>query len=283
MPELDNKKDKTDVLTVITSRGFLLAALVVVILLLLRQCGETNSAKIEAGREHRNYLAMGDSVRTISKKNGVLIQEKSGLESKVSELTDYQKHLITQLDLKKNGNGNTPKSVVNIVTVYRDSIIKVPSKISKDPKGKEYIDFSYEPKFPGKNKLRIGGKTYYDLSVSKNPLDTSVYVSSIKPGITNLDIEQSIEITTGIYRDPKTKRIMTRVTTEYPNLYFSEINSFDITDNKETRQVLRSARKPFGLGINAGYGLVGGSNGIGTGFYFGVGVSYSPKILQFGK
>ena len=76
---------------------------------------------------------------------------------------------------------------------------------------------------------------------------------------------------------------MTRVSTQYPNLTFSEINSFDVTDNKETRQVLRSARKPFGVGLNAGYGVIGGSNGIGTGFYFGVGVSYSPKFLQFGK
>ena len=282
MQNLDNNStNASKIFSFVTSRGFLLVAVVVLILLLLRQCGETSNAKTEALREHNNYLAMHDSVRTIKKENGILIQEKSGMEIKISEMTGYQKYLIGQLDLKSNGRGNTPNSVINVVTRYKDSIVNIPSKLVKDPNGKEHIEFVYEPKFTGKNSLKISGKTNYQLGISKDKADS--YFATLNPTGTDLTIDQNIEITTGIYRDPKTKRIMTRVSTQYPNLTFSEINSFDITDNKETRQVLRSARKPFGVGLNAGYGIIGGSNGIGTGFYFGVGVSYSPKFLQFGK
>jgi hypothetical protein len=76
---------------------------------------------------------------------------------------------------------------------------------------------------------------------------------------------------------------MTRVTTDYPNLTFSDINSFEITDNPETRKALKAARKEFGLGVQLGYGISGSSTGLSPGIYVGVGLHYSPKFLQFGK
>ena len=278
-----NKDNLNKAYPVVTSRGFMLLCIAVLLLLFLKQCNETSHAETEAKREHNNYMAMSDSVRTIKNANGILVQEKSAFEIKVSELTRDQKKIIEQLNLKSNGKGNTPKTVIQIVTEYRDNIVGIPSRISKDPNGKDYIDFKYAPEFPGKNKLSISGKTSYSLSLSRDPKDSSKYISSINPGTTDLSIEQNIEISTGLYRDPKTKRLMTRVSTTYPNLTFNEINSFDITDNKETKQVLKSARKNFGVGFNFGLGMVGNSTGIGPGFYMGVGLHYSPKFLQFGK
>ena len=58
---------------------------------------------------------------------------------------------------------------------------------------------------------------------------------------------------------------------------------FFITDSPETRQLMKSARKQFGLGLNLGYGLNMGANGINPGVYVGVGLHYSPRFLQFGK
>ena len=278
-----NKENLNKVYETVTNRGFMLLVIGVLLLLFLRQCNETSNAQKEAKREHNNYLAAHDSVRTIKKENGLLIQEKSAFEIKVAELTEEQKELIKQLDLKTNGRGNTPRTIIQIVTEYRDTALNIPSRVVKDPNGKESIDFVYEPTFPGKNRLKISGKTPYTLSLLRDPKDSSKYISSINPGGTNLFIEQNIDLVTGLYRDPKSKRIMTRVSTTYPNLTFSEINSFDITDNKETREVLKSARKNFGIGFNMGYGIVGNSKGVAPGFYMGVGIHYSPKFLQFGK
>jgi len=236
----------------------------------------------EAKREHNNYLASLDSVRTIKSDNGRLTQEKSAYELKASELSKSQKDLIHQLGLKSSGRGNTPSSVINIITEIRDSV-KIASTIVKDTNGDESINFLHNPQMPGNNKLKITGKTPYTISLHVDPLDSTKYIATILPGLTSLNLEQNIDITTGIYRDPKSKRMMTRVTTDYPGLTFNDINSFDITDNPDTRKALKAARKEFGLGVQVGYGISGSSAGISPGFYIGFGVHYSPRFLQFGK
>jgi hypothetical protein len=280
--KLLNKDTFSKVSSVLSSRFSMLAVIVVLILMFLKQCGETAHMEAEAKREHNNYLASLDSVRTIKSENGHLIQEKSAYELKASELSKSQKDLIHQLGLKSSGRGNTPNSVINIVTEIRDSV-KIASTIVKDPNGDESINFLHNPQMPGNNKLKITGKTPYTISLRVDPMDSTKYISTILPGLTSLNLEQNIDITTGIYRDPKTKRMMTRVTTTYPGLTFNDINSFDITDNADTRKALKSARKEFGLGVQVGYGISGSAAGLSPGFYIGFGIHYSPKFLQFGK
>jgi len=270
------------VLSVLSSRFSMLAVIVILGMLFLKQCGKTAHMEAEAKREHNNYLASLDSVRTIKSDNGRLIQEKSAYELKASELSKSQKDLIHQLGLKSSGRGNTPSSVINIVTEIRDSV-KIASTIVKDTNGDESINFLHNPQMPGNNKLKITGKTPYTISLHVDPLDSTKYIATILPGLTSLNLEQNIDITTGIYRDPKSKRMMTRVTTDYPGLTFNDINSFDITDNPDTRKALKAARKEFGLGVQVGYGISGSSAGISPGFYIGFGVHYSPRFLQFGK
>jgi len=280
--KLLNKDTFSKVSSVLTSRFFMLVVIVILILMFLKQCGQTSHMESEAKREHNNYLASLDSVRTIKSENGHLIQEKSAYELKASELSKSQKELIHQLGLKSSGRGNTPNTVINVVTEIRDSV-RIASTIVKDPNGDESINFLHNPTMPGNNKLKITGKTPYTISLSIDPLDSTKYISTILPGLTSLNLEQNIDITTGIYRDPKTKRIMTRITTTYPGLTFNDINSFDITDNADTRKALKAARKEFGLGIQLGYGISGSTTGISPGFYIGFGVHYSPRFLQFGK
>ena len=161
--------------------------------------------------------------------------------------------------------------------------INIKSTVEKDPNGDEYISFLYNPEMPGNNKLKITGKSAYIMYLRVDPTDSTKYIATVVPGITNLLMEQNIDITTGIYRDPKNKRMMTRVSTTYPGLTFNDINSFDITDSPDTRKALKTARKEFGFGVQIGYGLSGSNTGIAPGFYVGVGLHYSPKFLQFGK
>jgi hypothetical protein len=272
-----------DVVKILTSRLTLVMAVVLLIVMFLRQCNETAMIEAEAKREHNNYLAQMDSVRTIKSQNGQLIQEKSAFQLKVSELSDEQKQLIRRLELNSNGKGTTPKSVIQTVGTFRDTSIKAQSKITKDPNGNEFVTFVYEPTFPGKNKLMISGKTPYIVNLSRNPKDSVDYIASVVPGATSISIEQRVDIVTALYQDPKTKRLMTRVTTDFPNLTFGEINSFELTDNPETRKALKSARKEFGLGLQVGYGLSTSPAGLSPGVFVGVGLHYSPKFLQFGK
>lgn len=278
-----NKENLSKVSGLLSNRFFLIGVIVVLVMLSLKQCGDAEHAKAEALREHNNYLASIDSVRVIKNEMGELIVEKSAYQLKVSELSKDQKELIERLDLNTNGRGTTPKTVIQTVSEYKETIRNIASEVVKDENGAEAITFLHEPTLPGKNKLKISGKVPYDLSVLRNPSDSTKYIASVKPLGTDLTIEQNIDIVTGLYQDPKSKRIMTRVSTTYPNLTFSDVNSFDITDNPETRKALKAARKEFGLGVNVGYGLIGNSNSMSTGFYIGLGLHYSPKFLQFGK
>jgi hypothetical protein len=114
--KLLNKDTSSKISSVLSSRFTMLAVIVIMILLFLKQCGETSRMEAEAKREHNNYLASLDSVRTIKSENGHLIQEKSAYELKTSELSKSQKELIYQLGLKSSGRGNTPNSVINVIT-----------------------------------------------------------------------------------------------------------------------------------------------------------------------
>ena len=63
------------------------------------------------------------------------------------------------------------------------------------------------------------------------------------------------------------------------------VNLLNIVLGPANKKVLRQLRKPFSLGLNFGYGAVVDvkSGNISTGPYFGIGITYSPKFLQWGK
>lgn len=268
---------------IVSNRLVLIGAIVLLIFLSIRQCERANGAEADSKRQHNNYLAMQDSVRIIKKEKDHLIVEKSAMEIKVCELTDEQKRLITKLGLKDNGKSTTPSVVTEIQIVYVDRFINIPTKVEKDKDGKESITFTHSPKMKGNNSLTISGKIPYTLDITKSPDKEDLVFTKLNTGTAELDIKQNIEITTGIYRDPETKRLMTRVATEYPGIDFKDINSFTILDTKENRDALKAARKPYGIGVNFGIGLAANQKGIGPGIYLGIGFQYSPKFLQFGK
>jgi hypothetical protein len=267
---------------ILTNRLVLIGIIVLLIFLSIRQCERANGAEADTRRQKNNYLAMQDSVRIIKKERDHLIVEKSAMEIKVSELTEEQKELIKKLGLKDNGKGSTPTVITDVQIVYVDRFINVPTKVEKDKDGKESITFTHSPEMKGNNSLTISGKIPYTLDIIKSDKEDLVF-TKLNTGSAVLDIKQNIEITTGIYRDPKTKRLMTRVATEYPGIEFKDVNSFTILDTKENREALKAARKPYGIGVNFGIGLAANQKGIGPGIYLGIGLQYSPKFLQFGK
>lgn len=279
--ESKNENTAMKITKFLNNKTISVVAIVLLAMLLLHQYNAAENAKAEALREHNNLLASQDSVRVIKQDRDLAIFEKSSFQLKVSELSKEQKDLISQLELSKNGRGTTPKTVIEIVTEYKDSVRNIVSTINKDPNGQESISFLHNPELPGKNKLKISGKIPYELGIDRDPLDSTKYNAKLNSGLVSLDIEQNIDIVTGIYQDPKSKRIMTRVSTTYPGMSFSDINSFDVTDNPETRKALKAARKEFGIGLTLGYGFSPGAPR--PSMIVGIGLHYTPRFLQFGK
>lgn len=262
---------------ILSMRTISLVAIVILVLLLLRQCGVANDAKREAERSLHNLLAEQDSVRTIKSKLGNVLVEKSAFQLKYSELSADQKELIAQLELEKN---KRPGVIIETQVVYKDTSILVPVE-AKIKDGMNYLSFSYNPVLPGSNKLSIGGKLPYTSKL--DTLSDGTYSPRVIPGEAQLSIEQRIDLVTGLYRDPKTNRLYVRASTSFPGITFNDIQALDMVDDPGTRKALKGARKNWGIGINAGYGMVITQNGYSTGPMIGVGINYSPKFLQFGK
>lgn len=271
-----NKGYKETVYSFLKKNGAILGVIILA-LLLIRQCNVSNRLDEEAKREHNNYLAAQDSVRFISNKNGNLVNEKSAFELKMSELSKDNKDLIEKLDLSKK---KTPEVVIQTVVKYVEVFRDVPTKVHKDQTGQEFVSFIHNPSLPGQNSLKISGKIPYEIKINQDENDPKIVSANLLTSPAEISMEQQISIVSGLYRDPKTKRLMTRVSTDYPGITFSDINSFQIKDTPENRKTLMQERKRFGLGLNMGFGYVAGPLGISPGVYLGVGFHFSPKFLQ---
>jgi hypothetical protein len=150
-----------------------------------------------------------------------------------------------------------------------------------------YLKFTHNPTLPGTNKLLIAGQLPYtvDTDTIWDPSDKSKFkfVSTVIPGTAKLSMEQKIDLVTGLYTDPKTGRLFVRASTSFPGITFSEMQALDMVDDPATKKALKQARKPFGIGFSIGYGLTVGKDGYIAGPSVGLGLTYSPKWLQFGK
>jgi len=266
----------------ISSRGFLLASIVALALLFLKQCQSTQDAKKEAGRHFNNLLAERDSVRMLKSERGNILAEKSAFQLRYSELSKDQKELVKRLELEGK---RKPKTIIQTEIVFKDTSIVVPVLATQES-GKTSLNFSYKPSLPGKNKLVIEGKLPYDIKVdsTKNSQGNYVYSSSIIPQNVKLSMEQTIDLVTGLYTDPKTGRLYVRASTTFPGITFSDMQALDMIDDPATKKALKQARKSFGLGLSVGYGFTLAKDGtFVTGPNVGFGLTYTPKFLQFGK
>jgi len=268
---------------ILNNRIVYLLGIGILVMLLLKQCNATQDAKAEAERNYNNLLAERDTVRILESKNGAMLAEKAAFKLKYDELSDDQKDLIKRLELSGK---KKPGVVIQTDIVYRDTSILVPVLASlKD--GEPVLGFKHNPTLPGKNFLLISGILPYKLLTdtvkdSSSPNGIKL-VSRVEPGTAKLTMEQKIDLVTGLYTDPKTGRIFVRASTTFPGITFSDMQALDMVDDPATKKALKKARKPFGVGFSLGWGVTVGKEGYTTGPNVGVGLTYTPTWLQFGK
>jgi hypothetical protein len=270
-------------LNMLNSRAIYLLGIVILIMLLLKQCNSTADAKKEAEINFNNLLAERDSVRVLESKNRNMLVERAAFQLKYNELSEEQEELIDRLELSGK---KKPSVVIQTEIVYIDTVIMVPVAATQEGDN-NYLRFKHNPTLPGTNKLVISGQIPYTIKTDtvwdyadKNKFR---FTSNVIPGIANLSIEQKIDLVTGLYTDPKTGRLFVRASTSFPGITFSEMQALDMTDDPATKKALKQARKPFGIGFSVGYGLAVGKNGYTIRPNIGLGLTYSPKWLQFGK
>mgnify|MGYP003109452270 FL=1 len=232
--------------------------IVILVMLLLRQCNSTKAAKEEVTRITNNNLALTDTIKNYIDENGILNGEIRGLHLKVSELGD-------EVEYEKN---KPPVTVVEYITEVRDSIVFQavvdPSIAQLDGTFIHPVHFTDSIKF-GKSSRIID----FNMPVfSKDTLITT--------GSGSLNLTQDIWLEASLSQNLKSKEVFVNLKTDYPGLQFNSAKGILIKRDEEFKAFSRSQRKEFGVGLQLGIGY---SDRIRP--YIGIGIQYSPKILQW--
>lgn len=265
-------------------RMFVLAAFVILALLLLHQCNanrglknEIEAQKQETIRVSNNYEAAMDTIVQYMGSDSVLRAQKLGYELTIEELNTQYADLLEDFEVEKN---KPPKTVIKTEYIIKEVVNNVPVLVEIDSAGNKKLTFGDTIQHDINNYLIFDGKIPYDLVF--NEVDSTY---KLVPGKANMNFELGMNLNLGLFQDPDTKKILIKANTNYPNVTFTKLDGASIMDDPDNKKVIRQMRKPWGIGLNVGYGfLVNTSTGaIGTGPYVGIGLSYTPKFLQWGK
>jgi len=275
------------------TRMLIFAAFVVLCLLLLRQCNKANEleANVEAQKEETTRLVNNEQA-----KNAILIQkylEDSTLRGTIQGYKLTQKELMTDYAYLMDGFTDIKDQAAlalarGTVTIRETLYVQTQAKIDEYGQGQ----------FESSDTLKIDQDNYRIISFT-SPFSTKFYQKSdssevdfkkyglfqqVYPGKSKFSLEQSMSLKVGLFQDPKDKKVYISAQTKYPGVTFSKLEGASIMDDPESKKATKAFRSPWGLGVQLGVGPARGADSrIAPGIYFGVGVSYSPKKLQWGK
>jgi len=266
------------------TRMIMLGVVVILLFLFLQQCGATKAAKQEVELQKRetqrianNHKAAVDTIKQYQLSDNTWRAEKRGFELTIDELKGEYSELLGDFKIEKN---KPPKVVVKTEYIIRDSISEIPVLVKIDDFGNTSIGIS-DSVYHSLNNFRfLNGRIPYEIKFNEKD---STY--NLVPGLANFELTIGMNLNLGLFQDKKTREITIIADTDYPGVYFTQLNGASIMSDPESKKVVRSMRKPWSIGINAGYGAVFGINSgqITTGPYVGVGLNYSPKFLQWGR
>ncbi len=263
------------------NRSLLIGGVIVVLIMLnLSNCSRVSGLKTELvqtknenNRIVNNYQASQDSLNQYINQSGVLVGEIQGYELTVTELEQEYASLLGDY---KNLEDKPPITITEVVTIIKEVVKEVEITNEGDSAGGSlsFLDSTF---YSEGNWRKLKGDISYSLDTNlENP---------VVPGTGDFELYQSLSLSTYLLKDKETGKILINVETPYPGVRFSKIEGASILDNKVNKKVLRETRKEWGLGVLVGYGVAinPGTNSYAIGPMFGIGVSYTPKILQWGK
>jgi len=244
------------------TRMFLLGGIVVLFILLFRQCEQTNIAKGEAVKISNNWKASLDTIENYIDKNGNAAAEIRALNLSIEEIEG-------QLEFEKD---KPPLTIIKTETVIKEVIVEVPVVILDTIINTVIGDFNSALTFSDKKEW---GKTSRIIDAII-PYKTSD--SLISFGNANIGLKQNIFLTASLTRDIKTKELFVNLLTDYPGTTFNSAEGILIDQKSKAFKGLQyENRKTIGLGLQLGVGLTG--NQISP--YIGIGLNYTPKFLQW--
>jgi len=239
-------------------RMFLLGGIVVLCILLFRQCQATDEAEGEANKISNNWKASLDTIDNYIDKNGNAAAEIRALNLSLEEIAG-------ELEFEKD---KPPITIIKTETVIHEVIVEVPVTVIDTMVGNFNSALSLSD-------TATWGKSFRDVSVF---VPYKVNDININFGNATIELNQNIFLTASLIRDTKTKELFVNLLTDYPGTTFNSAQGILIDQKgKAFKSLQYENRKTLGIGLQLGVGLSG--NGIGP--YVGIGLNYTPKFLQW--
>lgn len=276
-------------------RMLTLAAFVALIIIILMQHGcnrrlnqKLEEQQAEVQRAQNNAEALKDTLRQRKINDSTLLAERFGLKLTVDELKkNFSDLLVGFEDFKKQN----PKVIERITVHNYETIKEVPVYAKMDSLGNGYFAFIDTAKFADGNYRKLSGKIPYSSRLFRRNDSTEVSFNTlgvynkVMPGFGDFSLEQGIKLKVGLFEDPKTKKVSIAATTSYPGINFTQLEGADIMSDDVSRKAARNFRKTWGIGLNLGYGAGVDlkTSKVFFGPQVGVGLTYTPKWLQWGK
>ena len=267
--------------------------------LFLKQCNDIKSLHLQvAAKEQQikvdefNRQASIDTIKqSYDAKTGELTATIKGYQLTTQQLTDQYSTLFGSIqDLKSAWKNAKPSTIVNNQYSVNEKISDVTTTATGlDSMGSANISFIADTIFSPGNTRKISGKIPFSIAFYKKQ-DSSLlnyssqsFYSKVYSGSTILNFDQEMNVFTGLNKDPKTGQVSVWAKTNYPGVHFNVLKGASIEDDKVTTEALKQPAKRWGIGFSLGVGGIYNTQDklYIPSLYFGIGLNYTPKKLQF--
>ena len=260
----------------INRNTIIFTALVIFMLLFLRQCNQVSSLKQEldntkktAEIHYNNLMASNDSVRHYKTENGNLVAEKRSFVYDIKEFEDKYSSLSKEYSKQLDLNGNLSKTNSLLKTQLSiNSNINAESTVVVSDTGATF-NFDKVDDFGNGNSRKFTG------IVKFKPENKTYKIEESK-----FDISQNINLYAALEEVNGYKQV--RIASTYPGLNVNSIENINLINNKLNEKTPKRGRWMMGVGVGYGMSLTSGQV-IQFGPNIGVGLFWSPAFLQFGK
>ena len=272
-----------------------LIGLAILIAIILMQCSQNKGLKNdlevqkgEAQRIQNNYEALNDTIRQGKINDTTLLAERKAIKITMEELKKNYSDMLVGFEQFKKQN---PKVIEKIFFNNTETIREVPVYAKIDGRGNGFFTFNDTANFADGNYRKLRGTLPFSSKFFNKNDSTQVDINKaglytqINPGAGTFVLEQGIRLKVGLFEDKKTHKVSIAATTSYPGITFTQLEGADIMSDDISKKAARNFRKTWGIGINLGYGA--GVNLSTSQVFFGpqmgIGITYTPKFLQWGK
>jgi hypothetical protein len=258
-----------------TIRNFLIVSLVIVNFFYFRSCSEKST---QENTYRQNLIALQDSIRTYTTKNGELIFEKAALISEHNDLKKLNSELAEDIKHLKDN----PIVAIQTKVIVEEVPVKIPVYPGEfgnwnENKTQFTQDFKWSKKqnFDKENWRKLAGSfsitvdTSFILSSSAMSIDTSEFGMSLTTGLTE-NKDGILEIF---------------VKSNYPGFSVAKLNGALINPTESAVLKKYFPPKRWAIGTYVGYGMYFDPTSMraGTGVQIGIGLQYNIFQWNFKK